>query len=348
MRVVVNARNRGFEFEASPDESLLMSGLKAGIALPYECATGTCGTCRATLLEGNINDPWPEAPGRKLLKEARDVLMCQCSPKSDCRVEVPGYAYHADASVRPPQQSRGVIRTAAMIAPDIVSFEIETDVAFNFDAGQFATIETAGVEGPRAYSMVNYERGAKRLEFVIKRKPDGGFSEWLFSAPDLRVGVEVNMVGPLGKAIFHPALSSNIVCIAGGSGIAGMMAILRRAMDEGYFKQFRGDIFFGVRRSADAFFLDQFNEAVEKFPNNLGVTIATSDEAPSTALRDKYPRLQFSEGFVHQVALQNIGSKAATAMTYLAGPPPLVDGALRALIVEAKVRPDRIRYDKFN
>jgi len=348
MRVTVNARNRGFEFEASPNESLLLSGLRAGIALPYECATGTCGTCRATLLEGDINDPWPEAPGRKLLKEARHVLMCQCSPRSDCRVEVPGYAYHADASVRPPQQGRGVIRVASIIAPDIVSFEIETDVAFNFDAGQFVTLEAHGVQGPRAYSMVNYERGAKRLEFVIKRKPDGGFSEWLFGVPDLRVGAEVRIVGPFGKATFHPALSSNIVCIAGGSGIAGMMAILQRAMHEGYFRQFRGDIFFGVRKSEDAFFLDQFDVAVEKFPNNLRVMIATSDEAPAPALRDKYPRLQFAEGFVHQVAVQSVGSKAASAMTYLAGPPPLVDGALRALIMEAKVRPDRIRYDKFN
>lgn len=348
MRVIVNARNRGFEFEAHPDEPLLLSGLRAGIALPYECATGTCGTCRATLLEGGLNDPWPEAPGRKLLKEARDVLMCQCSPKSDCRVEVPGYVYHADASVRPPLDGRGVIQVATLLTPDVVNFTIETDAAFLFEAGQFVNIEVPGVQGPRAYSMVNYEPGAKRLEFVIKRKMAGGFSEWLFGDSSLRVGAAVKIVGPFGKAIFHPALSSNIICIAGGSGIAGMMAILQRATHEGYFRQFRGDIFFGIRKSSDAFFLGQLEAAVEMFPNNLCVTIATSDECPASALRDRHPKLQFAEGFVHQVAVQSVGSKAGTAMIYLAGPPPLVDGALRALIMETKVRPDRIRYDKFS
>lgn len=192
----------------------------------------------------------------------------------------------------------------------------------SFDAGQFVTIEASGVQGPRAYSMANYEPGAKRLEFVIKRKPDGCFSEWLFGDSDLRVGTKVKIVGPFGKAVFHPGLSSNIVCIAGGSGIASMMSILQRAVDEGYFKQFRGDIFFGVRKSQDAFYLDQFAAAVEKSPNNLQVTIATSDESPAPDLQAKYPRLRFAEGFVHQVAIQNIGAKAANAMTYLAGPPP--------------------------
>src|SRR5256885_12011068 len=33
----------------------------------------------------------------------------------------------------------------------------------------------------RGYSMVNFDRQAQRLQFVIKKKPGGGFSEWLFS-----------------------------------------------------------------------------------------------------------------------------------------------------------------------
>ncbi|HVJ11258.1 MAG TPA: 2Fe-2S iron-sulfur cluster-binding protein, partial [Burkholderiales bacterium] len=68
MRVQVNARNRAFHFEAGAGEKILYAGLRAQAGLPYECATGTCGTCKAKLVEGRIDDAWPEAPGRKLLK----------------------------------------------------------------------------------------------------------------------------------------------------------------------------------------------------------------------------------------------------------------------------------------
>ncbi len=47
MRIQVNARNRGYEFDARPGEKLLHAGLRGGIDLPYECSTGTCGTCKA-------------------------------------------------------------------------------------------------------------------------------------------------------------------------------------------------------------------------------------------------------------------------------------------------------------
>jgi len=62
----------------------------------------------------------------------------------------------------------------------------------------------------------------RRLDFVIKRKPAGQFSNWLFDTA--RAGERLQLFGPLGKATFDPSLSKNILCIAGGSGIAGMMS----------------------------------------------------------------------------------------------------------------------------
>ena len=41
MRIQLNARNRGYEFEVLPGERVLYAGLRAGIELPYECASGT-------------------------------------------------------------------------------------------------------------------------------------------------------------------------------------------------------------------------------------------------------------------------------------------------------------------
>ena len=57
MKIQVNARNRThlFETEAGAGEKILHAGLMRGIALPYECASGTCGTCKTRLLEGEAD-----------------------------------------------------------------------------------------------------------------------------------------------------------------------------------------------------------------------------------------------------------------------------------------------------
>ena len=72
------------------------AGLAAGINLPYECGSGTCGTCKARLIEGEIDDRWPEAAGRKYLKQPGEFLMCQCVARSDCTVEVANFVYNMD------------------------------------------------------------------------------------------------------------------------------------------------------------------------------------------------------------------------------------------------------------
>jgi toluene monooxygenase electron transfer component len=89
MRIQVNARNRGYDFEAQPGEKVLYAGLRAGIDLPYECATGTCGTCKAKLVSGRVSDAWPLAPGRKHVKaDAGEFLMCQCAAEEPLTLEV--------------------------------------------------------------------------------------------------------------------------------------------------------------------------------------------------------------------------------------------------------------------
>ena len=44
MKVKVQTKSGQFDFECEQDENLLYAGLRNGLTLPYECATGTCGT----------------------------------------------------------------------------------------------------------------------------------------------------------------------------------------------------------------------------------------------------------------------------------------------------------------
>ncbi|MBI2311855.1 MAG: 2Fe-2S iron-sulfur cluster binding domain-containing protein [Betaproteobacteria bacterium] len=347
MKIQVNARNRAYSFDSGEKEQVLFAGLRSAVDLPYECSTGTCGTCKAKLIDGKIYDPWPEAPGRKYLKpEQGEFLMCQCVARTDITIELGNFVYGLDPGACLPRSSFGVIRRTRPLTHDVTFLEIEPDRPQEFDAGQFFAVGVPGIPGYRGYSMVNFERQAKRLEFVIKKKPGGGFSEWLFNSGI--EGTAVNLVGPLGHATFYPNLGKNLLCIAGGSGIAGMMSILSRAVQERYFDQHRGYLFFGVRTMKDTFFLEELSSFRKAFPGSLDITIALSDEDVPADAAGRHPLLGFDRGFVHEVAARHMKGKYQNLRAYLAGPPPAVDGAIRMLIVEAKLTTDNIKYDKFS
>ena len=334
MRVQVNARNRAFQFEAEQGEKILYAGLRAQAGLPYECATGTCGTCKAKLVDGRVEDAWPEAPGRRLLKSG-EFLMCQCAAQGDVSIEVASFVYPADPGACRVGALGGTVRAVRPLTHDVRALDVELEQPCDFEAGQFMAVGAPGVRGLRGYSMVNFARGAQRLEFAVKRKPGGGFSDWLFS--DRAAGARLELVGPLGKATFQPELGKNLLCIAGGSGIAGMMSILARADAADYFSRHKGYVFFGVRTMKDLFFLDQLKNTKAE------VTIALSEEDPpaDTSLR-------FERGLVHEVAKRNMAGKYQNVRAYLAGPPPAVDAAIRVLLLDAKLTGDNIRYDKFS
>jgi toluene monooxygenase electron transfer component len=345
MKIRLNARNRAHHFEAGAGDKLLYVGLSNAIDLPYECGSGTCGTCKVRLVDGQVHDTWPEAPGRKFLKHADEFLLCQCEARSDLMLEVSSFVHTMEAAASVPQRYEATTEAIRKLTHDVLFLRVRLDRPMDFEAGQFVMVQADGVPGFRGWSMVNYERKAAALDFVLKRKPGGGISEWLFERA--AEGARFEMFGPLGRATFYPALSKNIVCIAGGSGIAGMMAIVARAAHDGYFTQYRGDVFFGVRTARDTFFLDELTRFVQECGDKLNVTIALSDDAVPDDLASRYPLLRFDQGMVHDVAGRHMAGRYQNVRAYLAGPSPAVDASIRMLLT-AKVSTDNIRYDKYN
>lgn len=348
MKVSGRSKTGKFTFECKAGERILYAGLRNSMALPYECATGTCGTCKARVREpATIEDLWPEAPGNVYLKPERgEFLMCQAHALADCEIMVPAKMNSVPDGYIPLISTQGKITNSKLLTHDVIEFDIELDDPIDFDAGQFVVMQVPDVDGGRAYSMVNYERATRRLKFVVKKKPGGGVSDWLFNSKVDGTGAKIN--GPFGRAIFQPDEAKNLLCIAGGSGVAGMMSILSRACQENYFKHHKGNLFFGVRTLKDAFFLDELAGFVSSFPDKLQITIALSDEDIDAAEAPHKGLLNFATGFVHIVASERMSGHYDNVVAYIAGPPPLVDGAIRTLILEARLPADMIRYDKFS
>jgi toluene monooxygenase electron transfer component len=344
MKIVVNARNGRRDFQCEAGEKILLAGLGSGVELPYECGTGTCGTCKARLVSGGAASGWAEAPGRRYLKGEAELLMCQSVAREDCVLEIG--APFKEAAAHPPLALGGVVGACRRLTHDVLAFDLALDQPVDFAAGQFALLTVPGIEGARAYSMVNFDRQAGRLSFVVKKKPGGGVSEWLFG--DGVEGSRLGVVAPLGHATFEPGHGKHVLCLAGGSGIAGMMSILSLACQAGHFAGWDGHVFFGIRTAGDAFFLDELETFRARYPARLAITVALSDEDVPASLVAAYPRFAFGRGFVHAVAGESMKGRFADVRAWVAGPPPMVDASLRLLLREARLPPADIRYDKFS
>ncbi|HYU80720.1 MAG TPA: 2Fe-2S iron-sulfur cluster binding domain-containing protein, partial [Vicinamibacterales bacterium] len=65
-------------------DTITRAGLRAGIPMPYECNTGSCGTCKMELVSGEIDSMRPDAPGLADRDRAkRRILGCQARPTRD-------------------------------------------------------------------------------------------------------------------------------------------------------------------------------------------------------------------------------------------------------------------------
>jgi toluene monooxygenase electron transfer component len=347
MRIVISARNQAHTFGCGGDEKILHAGLRSGIALPYECGTGTCGTCKARLVDGKVGDEWPEAPGRRSLQAGDgEILMCQSVPRTDCALEVGRVVRGMAAGAHLPRSLGASIRGITSLTHDVLALELELSDPLDFEAGQFMLLSVPGIAGARAYSMVNFATRAEGLVFAVKKKPGGCMTRWLFA--DAAAGGCVELFGPLGAAIFEPDAGKNLLCVAGGSGIAGMMSILSRATRQRYFERHAGDLFFGVRARRDVFFLDELAAFHREAQGALRVTLAFSDEDVDPGLAARYARFGFDKGFVHAVAAERMQGRWDNVRAWAAGPPPMVDATLRMLLRDGKLKPDNIRYDKFS
>jgi toluene monooxygenase electron transfer component len=344
MTITIETKSGVFEVAAPAGDNILYAALAAGIRVPYECATGTCGTCRARVMSGAVDPGWSAAPGAvKLKRDKGDILMCQAHAAGDCVVRVPSDVRQVPSPH--PSRIEGRIAAATLLTHDVMEFEVDLASPLAFDAGQFAVVAAPGLVGGRAYSMVNHEAEARRLVFVVKRKPGGGFSEWLFAGTPL--GAHITLFGALGRATLTPADAKDLVIVAGGSGIAGMMAILDAAAASGHFLRHRGSVFFGVRTLADGFYLDRLARHVATSSGAVDVTLVLSHEAPPGARHPRHPAIGLAHGFVHDAAGAALSGGAPGALAFVAGPPPMVDGALRTLLTQARIPPTSIRYDKF-
>ena len=334
-----------FSFAASSGERILHAGLAAGIGLPHECATGTCGSCKATVVKGEVERLWPAAPGAKSCRSRNDILLCQSALKENVELAL------RSSFIAPCEpacgHASGTLSLSGTLTPEVSLFTLKLSEPMAYRPGQFVLLSGFGVDGPRAYSMARHDPEKPDLSLLI-RKGEGAFTKALF---DGAKDVPVAVFGPLGRATFSCSEDRPFVAIAGGSGIAGILAILHHALREGHFQKHRSHVFFGLRGHTDAYLMDELSQAVAQSGGNLEITVAFSDAACPPDFSARYPLLHFTQGFVSDAVKSFFQLAAAGGDTkpifFVAGPPPMVNATMRVLMVDGKISPTEIRYDRF-
>lgn len=345
MKICIQSGEGVREIESLDDERILYCGLRQGVKLPYECGIGRCGTCTAVLISGDVQSHWPDAPGYERVRaERNEILMCQSILRTDIQIKTRP-AVRAPVELPLPQILEGEIANQKLLNELVVSFDYRLSHPIVFDAGQFVSVSTESVRGYRAYSMTNYsQEPTDCLSFVVKKVAEGGFTDWLFQKD--RNGEHLAGFGPLGRAVFSSQTDGDFIAMAGGTGIAGIMAILERASLDGYFEYHKARVIFGLNQIEDVFLLDSLDSYGASHPS-LSIMVALVDMSGVNLLKARFPHLEFARGYLHEVGTGWMGDLSDVAVAFLAGPPPAVNASLQMLVRERKFSPRKIRFDKF-
>lgn len=323
------------EFDCSRDDTILRAGLRVGLGLAYECNVGACGSCKFDLLEGEVEDLFPDASGiRPKERQKGKRLACQCRPLSACKIKIrTGDEYVSQYKPRPQ-----IVRLAKKteVTHDIVEFTFEADTRAEFIHGQYAMLACDALPQPRAYSMSNGPNPEGRWQFIIRKVPNGTFTQYLFE--HAKVGDQFRIDAPYGIAHLNTAADRQIVGIAGGSGLAPVLSIMRGAQEKR--KKFGKPIMlYGARTPRDIPAhpeIDFYNSQDFVF----APVVSDSESAETSGWTGDI-------GFVHEF----IGKKLSGSLTdyefYLAGPPPMIEAAVRLLMVEHKIPNNQIHFDRF-
>ncbi|MBS4730371.1 2Fe-2S iron-sulfur cluster binding domain-containing protein [Mycobacterium sp. SM1] len=312
-------------FRVRSGERILGAARRAGVWLPFECGWGSCSTCKATLVEGEVQLLFPEAPA----VDPRDArrrrfLACQSTACSDITLKVLRFGPFEE---RPTRDYRAELLTAEELGPGIRRFRFRLDAASVYRPGQHAILEF-GPNLRRCYSMAGLP-GADTVEFIAKRYPGGPGSGALFS---LSPGEPIPIELPYGD-MWVRAGQRDVVLTAGGTGISAIIALVRQLADTATSR--RVHVFYGANTRDELVCWDELQALVARLPSARlhGALAKPAGGWPGTT------------GFVTD-ALGPQLEALRDAEHYLAGPPVMVDAVL-ALLREHNTPIDRIHYDRF-
>lgn len=304
MELLVQPLGRALPFESGAN--LLEALRENNVPVSYSCMAGRCGTCRCKVIDGQVLESGRE---QKLtgLNDGSYVLACMSVLTESCTIEIPE---PDEVVTHPAKILKGKVVAIEDLAHDIKGIRLKTNKPLEYSPGQYATLQFTP-QHIRPYSMAGLPEDDE-LEFHVRVVPDGRVSGYV--ANELKVGDAVRVSGPLGTAYLRVKHEGPILCIAGGTGLAPVLSIVRGALACGMDNPIH--VYFGARSPIDVYKADVL-AALAQQHRKLKVHVVASAGGAAAGLR---------EGLVTEAVDQDWSSFKDTR-AYVCGAPPMVDAA---------------------
>ncbi len=322
------------ELTVKGGQPLLKALNEQGIFIPSACGgRGSCGLCKVQVLQGGGQVLPTELPWLSEEEVQNNVrLSCQFKVKQDVEIKIPEELFLVKAF----QTKVARIRDLTYDIKE-VTLELIDPPEINTQAGQFIQFqvpeyELTDEEVYRAYSISSAPSDNKRVELEIRLVPNGICTTYVHKF--LKEGDTVMINGPYGDFYLRDT-EREIICVAGGSGMAPIKSILLDMVDNGISRKTR--YFFGARTTKDIFLLDEMKELEEKLPDFTFIP----------ALSDPQDDEQWSgeTGLITDVIDRMVDNVQETE-AYLCGSPGMIDACVKVL--KNKGIPEELIYfDKF-
>lgn len=212
----------------------------------------------------------------------------------------------------------------------IAEITVRPDAPYPYEAGQYASMETPW--RPRAwryYSPAHAPRSDNTLTFHVRAVDTGQVSKALVYHAQLG---DVVRLGPgQGDMTLDPDSDRDLVCVAGGTGMAPIRALVEQAARNGMKRYV--DVFVGARTADELYGLDDMLRLSQRH-HWLSVRAAVSHERIA-GLEGTLPKIlgEFGPWYQHEA--------------FLSGPADMVSQAVTTLVRQG-IAQNRIHFDPFD
>jgi NAD(P)H-flavin reductase/hemoglobin-like flavoprotein len=210
---------------------------------------------------------------------------------------------------------------------DIAVMQVRPVERYPFRAGQYLHLETTYHPREwRPYSIANAPRVDGNLELHVRDR-DG----WVSAAVVRRTqpGDVVRLGPPVGMMAIDPGSTRDVVCVAGGTGLAAMKALVDELAQQPNRRYVH--LFVGARTAEDLYDLPDLNHLAARHPWLSVIPVCSED-----------PRFEGETGLVSE-AVQRLGPWPDHEF-FLCGPPQMIRTTLRTLST-MDVPGSMIQYD---
>jgi ferredoxin-NADP reductase/ferredoxin len=257
-------------FFCEAGDSIITAAEKENIFLVSQCQSGACGACIADCGEGKFK---LADYGEDILSNEdianRKTLLCQTYPNSDLKINLP-YEY-GQIRFESAKTRYATVIEKTYLTPDTIRLGLqlladdEGNISFDFEPGQFIEIvlNDADSKIKRAYSLSNAPNWDGQLECLIKLHPQGKFSSYLDQT--IAIGTQLQIEEASGKFILQDRGLRPRYFIAGGTGLAPIMSMLRQMQE--WQEPHPVELFFGVWHEKDIFFQQELSDLANDMPN---------------------------------------------------------------------------------